>query len=123
MKFARLLKCIGTRGPIPWFSGDTIICTGVTADADKLHRYQHCFNTVSGNNGQRIRPHTLLCTELSIFTVLFNTNKTKIFTAVIRICGMLLQVLSMGFLKFTPTEIYCRKMVAILRQQPSDYKC
>lgn len=95
MKFDRHLKCIGTQGAIPWFSGEIIICSGVIANADKLHHYQHCFNTVSGINGQDIRPHTSMCTELSIFTVPFNTNKLKIFIAVIRISCMLLQVLSM----------------------------
>lgn len=94
MKFARHLKCIATQGTIPWFSGEIIICSGVIADANKLHHYQHCFNTVSGINGQRIRPHTSMCTEFSIFTVLFNTNKTKIFVAVIRTSCVLLQVLS-----------------------------
>ena len=95
MKFARHLKCIGSQGTIPWFSGEIIICSGVIADADKLHHYQHCFNTVSGINGQRLRPHTLMCTEFSIFTVLFNMNKPKIFIAIERISCMLLQVLSM----------------------------
>lgn len=95
MKFARHLNYIGTQGIIPWFSGEIITCSGVIANADKLHHYQHCFNTLSGINEQKTRPQTFVCTEFSIFTLLFNTSETKIFIAAIRISCTLLQVLSM----------------------------
>lgn len=76
----------------------------ITCSDDKLHHYQQCFNTVSGINGQRMK-HTLMCTEFSIFTALFNINKTKPFIAVISTFCMLLQVLSMGFLELTLSGI------------------
>lgn len=91
MKFTRHLKCIDTHGSLVKLSHGSQVIAGT----DELHHYQHCFNTVSTINRQRIRSHTLMCTEFSIFTVLFNMNKIKMFIAVIINCCMLLQALCM----------------------------